>query len=464
MKGSLEVVKPVYIARYLSGLYHVPQQCRDINTNVRIRRVMFLSSSEAKTPQRQSSSTPAPHQHRQRGSRVTAGEVLRTMDGDIPLPQSNTTSFFSTSQSTPRRPTSQSTPRRPERRVPFYNRPSRNLESNISSISENSHLESHANSYKMHSFNAHGDVEEESWTRHAQWGPGGLLNGSGRVSQREQAIASSLCLLFQQIERSMESTFQELDRRMTTIEKKVALFEANLCSSSPGSHVSSSHGSSGSSSGTSRRKRSPPDLQSKIRTLHSNLDETNQFNCHERIDGEHNSKVISIIINELSSEKDYSKQQIKDGCRIYKKTLQSKEKDKSLETIKRTRIRSRQQRLFDRRNRVVVNSQSSQLRKLWKYVTAEMMTEEESDDDGGFVRHRQSWRSDEFNDLMEHLDKGKKETLAKNRRDGEIVERAPPPYAEMWMIANCSAGQLQTTESNSSSSDNGMNELVDSDA
>ena len=77
MKGSLEVVKPVYIARYLSGLYHVPQQCRDINTNVRIRRVMFLSSSEAKTPQRQSSSTPAPHQHRQRGSRVTAGEVLR---------------------------------------------------------------------------------------------------------------------------------------------------------------------------------------------------------------------------------------------------------------------------------------------------------------------------------------------------------------------------------------------------
>ncbi|XP_065907259.1 uncharacterized protein [Dysidea avara] len=359
------------------------------------------------------------------------------MDDSLPLPRSNTTSFFSTS-----------TPRR-YGREPLCTMS--NPESqNVSSISDSSHL---ADSYEMdHSFSECGDVGE-SWTRQS-WGPGELSNYSGTFSHQGQAIESSVCQLFQQIERSMESAFQELDRRMITIEKKVANIEERQQSSS-GSHQSLYDGSSSSSgtrscSGAGRCKRTPPDLQYKIRVLHSNFDETNQFHCHERIDGEHNNRIVSIMIKEL--HKDYPIQQIRDGCRTYKKTLQSKEKDKSIETMKKTRIRSRQQRIYDRRNKVVKNSRSSRIKKLWKHVTAEMMTEEESDDEGGFVRHRQSWRSDDFNKLMDHLDKGRKESLAKNRQEGEIVERAPPPKAKTWMITN--APQSLTTESSSGCGDN----------
>ena len=85
-----------------------------------------------------------------------------------------------------------------------------------------------------------------------------------------------------------------------------------------------------------------------------------------------------------------------------------------------------------------------------------MMTEEETDGEGGFVRHRQSWRSDDFNNLMDHLDEGRKETLTKNRKEGEIVEREPPSKAKTWMIAN---GSQKAKESISESGD----DEVDSD-
>jgi len=91
-----------------------------------------------------------------------------------------------------------------------------------------------------------------------------------------------------------------------------------------------------------------------------------------------------------------------------------------------------------------------------------MMTEEESNDEGGLVRHRQSWRSDDFNKLMDHLDEGKKESLAKNHQEGEIVDRAPPPKAKTWMIAN--APQVQTTENSSRYGENDIEGEFDSDA
>ena len=42
--------------------------------------------------------------------------------------------------------------------------------------------------------------------------------------------------------------------------------------------------------------------------------------------------------------------------------------------------------------------------KMWDDVTAEMMTEEEMGSENNYIRRRQSWRSLEFNELMDKLD------------------------------------------------------------
>ena len=125
--------------------------------------------------------------------------------------------------------------------------------------------------------------ERGPWT--SQWGPaaGDFANFSGPLSQRGHVIESSVYQLFQQIERTMESAFQEIDRRMTIIELKVAVIEANQRASSSDLHPSSSDlhpssfrwsssrkssSSSGShSNGTGRCKRTPSDLQVAIHRI-----------------------------------------------------------------------------------------------------------------------------------------------------------------------------------------------------
>ena len=63
-----------------------------------------------------------------------------------------------------------------------------------------------------------------------------------------------------------------------------------------------------------------------------------------------------------------------------------------------------------------------------------MMTEEESEEEKGFVRHRQSWRSNVFNRFIDKLDNSRNQnTLAKLRELGEQVERLPPICVKKWM-------------------------------
>jgi len=58
---------------------------------------------------------------------------------------------------------------------------------------------------------------------------------------------------------------------------------------------------------------------------------------------------------------------------------------------------------------------------------------------------------------MDHLDEGKKESLAKNCQEGEIVDRVLSPKAKTWMIAN--APQEQTTENSSAYGENDIIEV-----
>ena len=48
----------------------------------------------------------------------------------------------------------------------------------------------------------------------------------------------------------------------------------------------------------------------------------------------------------------------------------------------------------------------------WDKVSADMMSEEEEDDNGTFIRHRYAWRSDNFNRFIDKLE----ERIAKNSK------------------------------------------------
>ena len=71
-----------------------------------------------------------------------------------------------------------------------------------------------------------------------------------------------------------------------------------------------------------------------------------------------------------------------------------------------------------------------------------MMSEEEEEGDS-FIRHRPSWRSEEFNKFFDMLDERYSEkdpkTKAKafSQKLGEVVLRDPPVpiSAELWMIS-----------------------------
>lgn len=73
----------------------------------------------------------------------------------------------------------------------------------------------------------------------------------------------------------------------------------------------------------------------------------------------------------------------------------------------------------------------------WRSVQPGMILEEEESEDF-YIRHRPSWRSTEFNDLMDlldqrHLDTHKK-AKAFERSMGETLQKEPPAGTEAWML------------------------------
>ncbi len=76
------------------------------------------------------------------------------------------------------------------------------------------------------------------------------------------------------------------------------------------------------------------------------------------------------------------------------------------------------------------------MQSLWNDVSAEMMTEEDTGSDDNFIRHRQSLRSEKFNNFIDELDSAKNaKTLAKKREIGSGIERDVPQVAKTWLIA-----------------------------
>ena len=76
-----------------------------------------------------------------------------------------------------------------------------------------------------------------------------------------------------------------------------------------------------------------------------------------------------------------------------------------------------------------------------------MMTEEESEEEKGFVCHCQSWRSDVFNRFMDRFDSRRyQETLAKPCELGKRVERIQPIYVKKWMTEGNMENSIEDNE------------------
>ena len=79
----------------------------------------------------------------------------------------------------------------------------------------------------------------------------------------------------------------------------------------------------------------------------------------------------------------------------------------------------------------------------WDKASADMMSEEEEDDNGTFIRHRYAWRSDNFNRFIDKLEeciaKNSKKSLAKNRTYGDTLNTPPPLHAHEWMKGGTAA-------------------------
>ena len=89
---------------------------------------------------------------------------------------------------------------------------------------------------------------------------------------------------------------------------------------------------------------------------------------------------------------------------------------------------------FERRSSVVLAGKES---FYWKDITAEMMSDEESVDDN-YLRHRPSYCSEKFHNLIIKLDeraasKGKNHTRFK-WQEGSVVEKTAPKNYKPWMI------------------------------
>ena len=67
-----------------------------------------------------------------------------------------------------------------------------------------------------------------------------------------------------------------------------------------------------------------------------------------------------------------------------------------------------------------------------------MMTEEETGEEGNYIRHRPGWRAENFNKLIDLLDiprEGlKNHSLAKPRQLGSPSTSSPPSATKKWMV------------------------------
>lgn len=192
-------------------------------------------------------------------------------------------------------------------------------------------------------------------------------------------------------------------------------------------------------------KKLPRELCGKVRAAYTALGL--EFDINERFVARQNQRVTEAIMERITNESTmFDPKVIKRAIHRYYESRRRiviedlpERQDKSNFQKKKRKYRARQQRMYDRRSKVVIDDEQ----KHWEHINPSCMTEE-SDDDGGekIVTHKLQWRSPALEEYVRTLDArlekqrkgGSTSGVRRERVDGTPSESQPPPGLPEWLI------------------------------
>ncbi|XP_065919235.1 uncharacterized protein [Dysidea avara] len=206
-----------------------------------------------------------------------------------------------------------------------------------------------------------------------------------------------------------------------------------------------SYGDNSLSGDKKSSKKLPRELCSKVRAAYTALGL--EFDINERFVARQNQRVTEAIMERITTESNiYDSKVIKRAIHRYYESRRRiviedlpERQDKSNFQKKKRKYRARQQRMYDRRSKGVLEDEM----KHWEHINPSCMTEE-SDDDGGekIVTHKLQWRSPALEEYVRTLDArldkqrkgGSTSGVRRERVDGTPSESQPPPGLPDWLI------------------------------
>eukprot|EP00731_Ephydatia_muelleri_P025499 Em0017g582a len=242
---------------------------------------------------------------------------------------------------------------------------------------------------------------------------------SGFQADMAEFYASDLA----KISESIATALKRLDR----LEEAMRTLQEQVQASRPSSAMKSPT--------TKRSRRTALSLQSKIRRVHKSFNKEKQLRPHEAMTSEHNSDVVKQITKEIGGSM-YSEHEIQVGISTYRRTLKraiSISTASSRSEANKRLVRSRQQRLWERRSKVLLATEKEK----WQLMQPTMMSEEEDEGDGRISIRKPDWRSEELNEWISELD-ARASSISKSARKVRVPGyplRVPPPTGlPAWMI------------------------------
>ena len=151
------------------------------------------------------------------------------------------------------------------------------------------------------------------------------------------------------------------------------------------------------------------------------------------------------------------------GCRLYRKTLHEKEKEKIPWSWERqeNNLANKGYKIYKLiwyvyscliSEKVASQSSSKKIKKLWDGITPDM-TEEESEEKKGFVHHCWSWSSDVFNRFMEKLDSSRKRKTGQTTRVRRAGRRNATVCVKKWMTGRSMENSIEYNEFSNTTND-----------
>jgi hypothetical protein len=179
-----------------------------------------------------------------------------------------------------------------------------------------------------------------------------------------------------------------------------------------------------------KKRKLPRELCAKVRSTYHSLGV--EFKIDERFLSPANQRVTDTLIDTVYSDTGgaYSAKDIKRATHRYyesRRRLGIEEmpdrQEKAAEQRKKRKYRARQQRAYDRRRKLVRESEI----RYWEHVTPACMTEESDSESGEkIVLHSLLWRSEFLNQFMQKLDNRYERSLKTTKTS--TVKR------DSWMI------------------------------